>query len=214
MDLRPVAVRNRVREACERSFVSRCAGVAGCLLVVAWSVAAIRLGTARRLHADVVSRAETTMVIESELARTSDELERLGDDLAAWRSVTIPFATSDLLAAIIQDLPESASLERLELDASSLVATPLRAPRREDRRDSSRRVEGEIEGFAASDEAVAAFVDALRGRPFFGDVRVESTRHRDVGGDPARSFRLAFLIDLDAASPIPQAPVSDGEKNR
>jgi hypothetical protein len=214
MDLRPAGVRNRVRESSERSFVSRCAGVAGCLLVVAWSVGAIRLGTARRVHADVVSRAEATMAIESELARTTEELERLGDDLAVWRSVTIPFAASDLLAAIIADLPESASLERLELDAGSLVATPLRTPRREERRDSTRRIEGEIEGFAATDEAVAAFVDALRTRPFFDDVRVESTRHRDVGGDAARSFRLAFLIDLDAASPIPERPERDGEKSR
>ena len=66
----------------------------------------------------------------------------------------------------------------------------------------------------ATDEAVAAFVDALRTRPFFDDVRVESTRHRDVGGDAARSFRLAFLIDLDAASPIPEQPERDGEKSR
>ncbi len=210
MDLRPATVRSRVQESRERWLVSRCAGIAGCLLVVAWSVGAWRLGAARRVHAEVVDRAEATMAIESELAFTSAELDRLGSDLTAWRRVGIPFASSDLIAAIVEDLPESASLERLELDADSLVATPLRSPRREDKRSTARRIQGEIEGFAASDEAVAAFVDALRRRPFFEDVRVESTRHRDVAGLPARAFRIAFDVDLEAASPAPSAMVVEG----
>jgi hypothetical protein len=213
MDLRPATMRRRVRESCERSFVSRCAGVAGCLLVVAWSVGAFRLSSARRIHADVFARAEATMAIESELAATMKEMDRLGDDLDDWRTVSIPFRSSELLAAIITDLPESAGLERLELDAGSLVAAPLRAPRRDEHRDTPRRIEGEIEGFAASDEAVAAFVDALRVRPFFADVRVESTRHLDLEGNPARSFRLAFLIDLEVASPT-LAPIEIGEGDR
>jgi hypothetical protein len=210
MDLRPATVRSRVQESRERWLVSRCAGVAGCLLVVAWSVGALRLGAARRVHADVVDRAEATMAIESELATTSAELDRLGSDLAAWRRISIPFATGDLIAAIVEDLPESASLERLELDADSLVATPLRSPRRDEKRNNARRIEGEIEGFAASDEAVAAFVDALRRRPFFEEVRVESTRHRDVSGVPARAFRIAFEIDLETASPVPSSVDIEG----
>lgn len=210
MDLRPPAVRARVREAGERSFVSRTAAIAGCLLVVAWSVGALRLGAARRTHADVVTRAEQTMAVETDLAATSAELERLGENLAAWRRVTIPFETGPLVAAVVADLPESATLERLKFDATSLVAAPLRASRTAT--SSTRRIEGEIEGFAASDEAVAAFVDALRERPFFRDVRVESTRHRDVAGDPARAFRIAFAIDLEAASPAPAAVASEGDR--
>jgi hypothetical protein len=178
--------------------------------MVAWTVGAVRLGAARRVHADVVERAENTMATEAELAATVDELERLGSDLTTWRRVNIPFATADLIAAIVDDLPESASLERLELDADSLVAAPLRTPRRDEGREVARRIDGEVEGFAASDEAVAAFVDALRRRPFFMDVRVESTRHRDVAGTPARAFRIAFDLDLEAASPAPAA-VDDGK---
>lgn len=210
MDLRPPGVRARVREAGERSFVSRTAAVAGCLLVVGWTVGALRLGTARRTHADVVTRAEETMAVERELVATSAELERLGEDLAAWRRVTIPFRTGPLVAAVVADLPDSATMERLELDATSLVAAPLRAGRGASA--SARRIEGEIEGFAASDEAVAAFVDALRERAFFRDVRVESTRHRDVAGDPARAFRIAFTVDLEAASPAPAAAAVEGSR--
>lgn len=208
MDLRPPSVRARVREAGERWLVSRATAVAGCLLVVAWSVGAIRLGTARSLHADVVNRAEQTMAVERDLAITTTELERLGEELAAWRRITIPFETGPLVAGVVADLPESATLERLELDATSLVAAPLRTTR--GTAPSPRRIEGEVEGFAASDEAVAAFVDALRERPFFRDVRVESTRHRDIAGDPARAFRIAFAIDLEAASPAPSKVDTEG----
>lgn len=210
MDLRPPAVRALVREAGERTFLSRMTAVAGCLLVLAWSVGAIRLGSARRTHADVVTRAEETMAVESDLVSTTGELDRLGEDLAAWRRVTIPFETGPLVAAIVADLPESATLDRLELDATSLVAAPLRPVRGETER--TRRIEGEIEGFAARDEAVAAFVDALRNRPFFRSVRVESTRHRDVSGDSARAFRIAFGIDLEAASPAPAEKTSEGSR--
>ena len=60
-------------------------------------------------------------------------------------------------------------------------------------------MEGDIEGFAASDEAVAVFVDALRRRPFMSSVRVVTTRHRELPGDGevARAFRLAFTLDLE-----------------
>ncbi len=214
MDLRPATVRARTRESRERRLVARCAGIAGCVLVVAWTVGALRLGTARRVHADMVERAEYTMAIESELATAVGELDRLGSDLAAWRRVSIPFAAGDLIAAIVADLPESASLERLELDADSLVATPLRTPRRDEARADARRIDGEIEGFATSDESVAAFVDAIRRRPFFEDVRVESTRHREVAGHAARAFRIAFEVDLDQASPAPDDTVEDGEERR
>jgi hypothetical protein len=34
------------------------------------------------------------------------------------------------------------------------------------------------------------------------DVRVETTRHRTVGEETARAFRIAFDIDLEIASPV------------
>lgn len=211
MDLRPEAVRRRVREANDKRLVSRAATVAGCLFVVAWSVGALRLGAARRSHADVVERADATMAIEQDLVATTDSVERLGQELAAWRRTSIPFDTGAMVAAVVEALPRSATLQRLELDAGSLMAVPLR-PARGDRAEPTPRViEGEIEGFAATDEEVAAVADALRGRPHLRAVRVESTRHLDVEGDPARSFRIAFEIDLASASPVPVDPEMEGE---
>lgn len=205
MDLRPAEVRRRVQEASERVRVGRLALVAGAMLSVAWAGGAWRLSSARAEHREATRIAENVVRLEAELSAMRSNLQRTGRELGAWRRVTLPFETGDLVDAIVSDLPPSATLERLDLDAGSLVAaggTGFRraeeAPRRE--------VEGDIEGFAASDEAVAVFVDALRRRPFMSSVRVVTTRHRELPGDGevARAFRLAFTLDLAAASPAPR----------
>ena len=212
MDLRPIDVRRRVQDACERARVSRLALVAGAVLSVAWAGGAWRLSSARAEHRDATRVAENVVQLEAELAAMRSDLERTGRELGAWRRVTLPFDTGALIDAIVSDLPSSATLERLDLDAGSIVASGGAGPRRVDEA-SRREVEGEIEGFAASDEAVAIFVDALRTRPFMSSVRVVTTRHRELSGDGevARAFRLAFTLDLDAASPAP-AVVKDASE--
>ena len=49
---------------------------------------------------------------------------------------------------------------------------------------------------------MALFVEALRRRPLLKEVRVETTRHRTIGEETARAFRIAFEIDLETASPV------------
>ncbi len=205
MDLRPDDVRRRVRDSAERLRVARFAVVAGTLLCVAWIGGSWRLAVARADLESATERAEDVVRVESELKSARASLERHGEELSAWRRVTIPVATGSLVDTIVGQLPESATVETLELDATSLIAVPAgyagageSAP--------PRRVEGDIEGFAASDEDVAEFVDALRARRFFRGVRVVTTRHRelDSGEEVAREFRIAFEFDLDSASPAPE----------
>ena len=212
MDLRPLDVRHRVRDATERSRIARLAVVAGGLLSIAWVSGAWRLSVARADHQHATSRAENVVGMEAELAEIRGDLKRSGRELAAWRTVTMPFGTGELIDAIVIDLPDSATLERLVLDAGSLIAIPAGGVRRGE--STSRRVEGEIEGFAASDEAVAALVDALRSRPFMDGVRVVTTRHRELAGEGevAREFRVAFAIDLESASPAPIAAVDSASR--
>jgi hypothetical protein len=113
----------------------------------------------------------------------------------------------------VEVLPESATIESFELDATSLIAVSARSD--SNATDPPRRVSGEIDGFAASDEDVARFVDALRARPFFRGVRVVTTRHRELGGadEVAREFRIAFEVDLDAASPAPSTAGESEQEN-
>lgn len=212
MDLRPAEVRRRVQDASERARVARLALVAGAMLSVAWAGGAWRLSSARAEHREATRIAENVVRLEAELSAMRSDLERTGRELGAWRRVTLPFDTGELVDAIVSDLPPSATLERLDLDAGSIVASGGTGVRRAD--ESPRReIEGEIEGFAVSDEAVAVFVDALRRRPFMSSVRVVTTRHRELPGDGevARAFRLAFTLDLDEASPAPADVVDPKE---
>ncbi|MBC02318.1 MAG: hypothetical protein CMJ34_03300 [Phycisphaerae bacterium] len=206
MDLRPEDVRRRVRDAGERVRIARFAVVAGVMLCVAWMSASWRLSIARADLASATERAEDVVRVEAELQDARASLERDGRELAAWRRVTIPIATGRLIDTVVEILPESATIERLELDATSLIAVPAGHTRAGiEGTTPPRRVEGDIEGFASTDEDVALLVDALRSRPFFREVRVVTTRHRELGSgtEVAREFQIAFEVDLDQASPAP-----------
>lgn len=202
MDLRPTGVRQRVANARERTRLVQLCLLAATCLSMAWSVAAWRLREARVDHQLAVTRADEVLRVERELAEITERFDLAGRRLEVWRRCSIPFGASSILASIANDLPESGTLERVEFDAPSLVTGPVRGGRARSGLDSTRRIEAEFEGFTATDADVAIFVDALRRRPLFRDVRVESTRHRSVADRTARAFRIVFEIDLETASPV------------
>jgi hypothetical protein len=202
MDLRPDSVRRRVESAREKSHLRNMSVVAGLLLTVAWSTGAWRLSDARAAYSLATAQAEETIRVEQELARITLRFDEAGEALSAWRRCSIPFGASAIVASIVNDLPESGTIERIELDAGSLVSAPVRGARSRTEKTTARRITAEIEGFTASDDDVALFVEALRRRPLLKEVRVETTRHRTVGEETARAFRIAFDIDLEIASPI------------
>lgn len=202
MDLRPSAVRRRVANARERARLVQLCLLSATCLAMAWSTAAWRLRDARSGHEMAVTRADEVLRVERELAEITERFDEAGRRLEVWRRCSIPFGASSILASIANDLPESGTLELVEFDAPSLISSPVRGGRARSDADSTRRIEAEIEGFMATDADVAIFVDALRRRPLFRDVRVESTRHRSVEERTARAFRIVFEIDLDTASPV------------
>ena len=145
--------------------------------------------------------------LQRELAEVERSVTRLGSELTAWRSVSVPFGPTSIVDGILAGLPGSVTLDRLSFDADSLVTPSGRSlTARSDRAAVARRVKGELEGFAATDEDVVSLVTSLRSVPFFMQVTVERTWHLDLDGDSARAFRLGFEVDLEAASPTPKTP--------
>ena len=202
MDLRPESVRRRVDERRERGLLARCSIVGGLVLIAAWTSGAWRLEVAKAHRDDAEAHAASVLSVERELAEVEGSIASLGRDLSAWRTVTIPFGPTAVVDGILAGLPESATVERLAFDANSLVTSSGRAlTARTDMEPSPRRLQGEIEGFAATDEHVVEIVTSLRSVPFFMEVKVERTWHREIKGDPARAFRLRFEVDLETASP-------------
>ena len=154
MDLRPTTTRDRVRVSRERDWITRMTVVASVLVSIAWLGGSWRLSAARADLAVATERAENVVQIERRLAEERAEVERTGRDLAAWRRTTIPFSTGGVVDSIVGVLPASATVERLELDAGSLIAVSAGIGRNST--DQPRRVKGEVEGFAGSDDDVAA----------------------------------------------------------
>ena len=209
MDLRPESVRRRVDERRERGLLARCSIVGGLVLIAAWTSGAWRLEVAKAHRDDAEAHAASVLSVERELAEVEGSIASLGRDLSAWRTVTIPFGPTTVLDGILAGLPESATVERLAFDANSLVTSSGRAlTARTDMEPSPRRLQGEIEGFAATDEHVVEIVTSLRSVPFFMEVKVERTWHREIKGDPARAFRLRFEVDLETASPALEPSVT------
>jgi Tfp pilus assembly protein PilN len=202
MDLRPDSVRRRVESAREKTHLRNMSVVAAVMLTLAWSTGAWRLSDARAEHALATAQAEETIRVEQELAQIQLRFDEAGQALSAWRRCSIPFGASLIVASIVNDLPESGTIERIDLDAGALSSAPVRGARSRTSKPAARRITAEIEGFTASDDDVALFVEALRRRPLLKEVRVETTRHRTIGEETARAFRIAFEIDLETASPV------------
>ena len=152
MDLRPEGVRRRVEEHRDRGLLVRCSIVGTLVLVAAWTTGAWRLETAKTHQRDAEKHATTVLAVERELAEVERSVEAIGVELAAWRSVTIPFGPTAVIDGILAGLPESVTLDRLEFDADSLVTTSGRALSSRSTDDApARRITGELEGFAVTE---------------------------------------------------------------
>ncbi|MFB0984781.1 MAG: hypothetical protein QMB94_00685, partial [Phycisphaerales bacterium] len=129
MDLRPDSVRRRVESAREKTHLRNMSVVAAVMLTLAWSTGAWRLSDARAEHALATAQAEETIRVEQELAQIQLRFDEAGQALSAWRRCSIPFGASLIVASIVNDLPESGTIERIDLDAGALSSAPVRGAR-------------------------------------------------------------------------------------
>ena len=75
-------------------------------------VPAGRLSAAKAHQRVAESHAATVLGVERELQDVEAAVDRLGDELSAWRSVTIPFGPTAVVHGILDGLPASATVER------------------------------------------------------------------------------------------------------
>ena len=131
------------------------------------------------------------------------DLQKNIDYIRRYEIVAMPLETSRLIATIINDLPPSASLDRIDLAVSwSRIRRPVRGSSSPTPEQPPRSLGGELEGFAATDEDVADIVARLRALGICERVQLDYSRRRDVRGHIAREFRISFRISLDAVFEI------------
>jgi hypothetical protein len=202
INLLPAAVQARAAKgAATGRFISSIV-VAAIAVGVACTWAKLRQNEARsryeraRDQADLVIQTEQK---QKELERTLKEIETRVERYAL---VAHPVEVSRIAATIVNLMPPSAVLDRLDIEAGA--RRPLqsaRSPQSDGKQKQPRpprMMTGELAGFAASELDVAELVARLSDRPPFHEVRLEFSRHRMVRERNAREFRVSFKVDLEA----------------
>lgn len=186
--------------------------------VIALLVLVITYGRIERDRAErdvAMARDQANLVIEMDERGKSlhASLRDAESYLELYRKVAPSLDVSAVMATIINELPESVALDRIDISAGARL--PVRTARsrgRDEKVESSPRIMTcEIAGFAQSDEQVAQVVDRLSAQPPFEKVSLDFSRTRLVREQSAREFRLSCRIDLDVLYAVaPRDAQSDG----
>ena len=143
-------------------------------------------------QADIVLSAEATA---SNLRATLDDKSEY---IRRYERIEMPIEISRVVATLVNLLPESATLDRIDIKAGT-PNTGRSARGRAQKGDgpARRSLVGELSGFALTDMQVAELVARLEGIGFFDQVRLDFSRSRTVHGLKARGFRISIRADLD-----------------
>jgi hypothetical protein len=193
IDLMPDAIRRRAM-AGQRLRRLIATGVVTMGVLIAFATHS-QLRDDRLQEAFVVAESRAAQALQLERQAADMKLVRteIESAMESYDRVAMPIRMDSLMNRIVLALPRSTTLEQLLLEYED------DAGRRSASLDTSmfaRRIIGGISGFAASDDDVAALVQALTEDEPFDDVRLEFTRSREVRGVSARAFQLTFTIDL------------------
>jgi hypothetical protein len=175
------------------------------IIVIATTHARFELDRSRERFSRAEEQANVVLQLEWRAAHLASELEKAAAKIELHEALSLPLESSRLIATLINHLPESVTIERLDFDTArrQLPRTPAR-----NGQDVSRQMGfGELSGFAASDDHVGELVGRMESSNIFHAVTWDYSRSRTVRELPAREFRVTFTIDLDEVYEI----VSDHE---
>jgi hypothetical protein len=199
IDLLPDAIRARSQ-----------AGVVAGRYVAALLIGVVLLGltaTHSRLMLDLArdrlrvaeDQADIVLSAEAKAARLRRSLNDTRDYIRRYEQIALPLEISRVVATIINELPASATVDRIDLHAGTRQRNRNARGRGPVRPDEPlpRVLKGELSGFAATDQEVAEIVANLEGVGLFGQVSLDFSRTRTVRERNAREFRISFQADLD-----------------
>jgi Tfp pilus assembly protein PilN len=147
-------------------------------------------------------QAKAVVAIEVEAVSVRRALDETRAFIELYDKVAYPLPVSAILATLINSLPDSVTLDQLDLDAGVRTVSVRSARSRgaDTKTEPSQRVlRCEVSGFAATDEHIAQLVSTLEQTAPFRHVNLDFSRTKRVNEHDAREFRLSFKIDLAAA---------------
>jgi hypothetical protein len=199
IDLLPDAIRARSQ-----------AGVVAGRYVAALLIGVVLLGltaTHSRLMLDLArdrlrvaeEQADIVLAAEAKAAHLRRSLNETRDYIRRYEQIALPLEISRVVATVINELPASATIDRIDLQAGARQRTRTTRGRGSVRSDDPlpRVLKAELSGFAATDQDVAEIVSNLEGIGLFEQVSLDFSRTRSVRERNAREFRISFRADLD-----------------
>jgi len=160
--------------------------------------------------ASVISR-ERIDGLEDELGHLELERQALASFMSTYRGVALPMEMSDILATVVNRLPERATLtdlaarvaERAAPPPAGAAALPGAPPMAA--LPPRRVLELRIRGFAATNLEVSAFERALAATPPLTTVRLGENRSMDTPDGNFQEFVITAEVELDREYAAPSA---------
>jgi len=185
------------------------AGVVAGRYVVSLIIAVVLIGLAAthsRLMLDLsrqrlrVAEEQADIVLSAEATATHlrETLDATSEYIRRYELIAMPIEVSRVVATLVNLLPASATLDRIDIKAGTPNAgRSARGRGRQGKGPARRSLTGELSGFALTDLQVAELVARIEDIGFFDQVSLDFSRSRTVRGVRARGFRVSFRADLD-----------------
>ena len=200
IDLLPDSVRQRLQAGARTGQTVAAFGSVIALLVIVITYGRFHVNRAEREARMTKQQANLVLEMEKRASSLRQSLDEARAYLDLYHKVAPPLDVSAITATIINELPDSVSLDRIDIDLGA--HQPVRTSRSRGKSDkienAPRALTCEIAGFAQSDEQVAQIVDRLSAQPPFEKVSLDFSRTRTVREKTAREFRLSCRVDLEA----------------
>ena len=199
IDLLPESIRQRTNKGVRTGRTIASIAI-GSVLLVALSFHARYDRDVQRTNYDR-AKAEANAVIsmEQRIDDLRSDLAELESAYARYRAIVPSIDLSDLTATLVNHLPGSAVLDRLDLHTAGRRSSGRSARDRGsaagDR--SSRQMTIELTGFAPDDRVIASYVGTLEKLRIFDHLTLDYSRTKLVRERPAREFRISLRLDLD-----------------
>ena len=185
------------------------AGVVAGRYIVSLIIAVVLLGLAAthsRLMLDLarqrlrVAEEQADIVLSAEATATNlrETLDATSEYIRRYELIAMPVEISRVVATLVNLLPESTTLDRIDIKAGTPNAgRSARGRARKGAGPARRSLTGELSGFALSDLQVAELVARIEDIGLFDQVSLDFSRSRTVRGVQARGFRISVRADLD-----------------
>ena len=205
INLLPASIREKTQAGVRAGRVIAAALAVTAVLIVTGTHSRIVVDHAEDRLTITEGRADEAMRLEAEETVLTRRIEELQTYIDAYTTVAPAIRVSDVIATVVQALPESATLEEIVANVERVRLVPNGII---DGKDTG-RLRVEILGFAVSDADIATLVSELGRTTPFEDVGLDFSRSRQVRGHRAREFRLSLHVDLSRAYTVELPVASD-----